>query len=144
METKKAYLAIHTYEEDKNPIYVFDNEAEVIDFTTNINTAYWWIEVEKVINIDLMNIDQNDKEMLIKALYDRGFYIPYDVFNHPPDIFNSQDNKYDYRVEIMKWNTRSSKLVILGARWDNKKGRFIISTYKQGSTKMQSHNEKMR
>ncbi len=81
---------------------------------------------------------------LIKELEKRGYYNPYDVFNHPPEISKIDDPKYQYKISIMKWNTKSTRLVNLAARYDKTKKRFIISTYKQGSTKRIKHNEKMR
>lgn len=35
-------------------------------------------------------------------------------------------------------------VVKLGARWDEKQNRYILSTYKQGSVRRYKHGEKMR
>jgi hypothetical protein len=87
---------------------------------------------------------EEDIEILLNELQKRGCYNPWDVFNHPPDIDKSDDPKYHYKISIIKWNTQSTRVVNLAARWCDKQKRFIISTYKQGSTKRIKHNEKMR
>ena len=85
------------------------------------------------------------KEEAVKAVIDRGFYNPYDVFHHEPIVEKEPEgSKYEYKVSIHKWNTNSSKVTIVGVRWDEKKGRAVVSTYKQGSIKRTPHGESMR
>lgn len=82
---------------------------------------------------------------LYKALYERGFYNPHNVFHNAPDIeFEPENSKYDFKVQIYKWNTSSNCLIILGARWEEKQQRYILSTYKMGSVPRMKHGEKMR
>lgn len=88
---------------------------------------------------------KKDKAILLKNIIDRGFYNPYDVFHHAPEIYDEPDGyKYQYKVHIIKWNTSSTGMTILGARWDEKQDRYILSTYKTGSIKRYKHGEKMR
>lgn len=81
---------------------------------------------------------------LYRALQKRGFYNPYDVFNHSPELYPPADSRYDCMVSIVKWNTSSSQLVRLNARWDSKREKYVLSTYKTGSVARQKHGEKMR
>lgn len=82
---------------------------------------------------------------LRQDVIDRGFYNPYDVFNHDPKFYKEPErSRYDYKVHIVKWNTRSTRMVILGAKWNDNKNKFIISTYKMNSIKRTAHGEKMR
>lgn len=76
---------------------------------------------------------------LFKALKDRGIYNPNNVFHNFDGVeLEPEDSKYKYKISVYKWNTSSSKLVIVGARLD-KSGKWVISTYRQGSTKMIKH-----
>lgn len=84
-------------------------------------------------------------EKLLDALEKRGFYNPHDVFHHAPDFYSEPEgSKYDYGVEIVKWNTRSARVVKVGARWNEKKQAYTVSTYKQGSIGRIAHGENMR
>ena len=86
-----------------------------------------------------------NKDKLYEALEKRGFYHKNSVFCHEPTIEPlPNDSRYEYKIEIVKWNTSSSQVVILGARWDSKQEKYILSTYKTGSVKREKHGIKMR
>jgi len=82
---------------------------------------------------------------LQQTVIDRNFYNPHDVFNHQPEYYvEPETSKYKFKIHIYKWNTRSTRVTILGARFDEKQSKWVLSTYKQNSIKRQAHGEKMR
>lgn len=87
------------------------------------------------------------KEVLIK----QGFYNPYDVFCHEPEFYDSDIEGYEYKIHIIKWNTKSTRMSILYARWKEEKpsfnnghnaGRWAIK--RASGLKRTRHGEKMR
>ena len=88
---------------------------------------------------------EKNRDTLLKNIIDRGFYNPHDVFHHAPEIYDEPEtSKYQFKVHIVKWNTSSTGMTVLGARWDDKQGKYILSTYRTGSVKRYKHGEKMR
>jgi len=87
-------------------------------------------------NITELNISEERKDLLIEKMRTKGYHQPSNPWLHEPDYFIEPDeSKYDYRAEIIRWNTRSTRLIRLGIRWSEKKQDWIISYYKQGSTR---------
>jgi hypothetical protein len=91
--------------------------------------------------------DKEEKESLkrdevCEALHRKGFYNPYNVFHHAPEFYSCEDERYDYKIHIVKWNTRSTRMTILYARYDNKNKCWVFS--KKMGIKRSPHGEKMR
>lgn len=82
------------------------------------------------------------KKEIRSALTSKKFYNPYDVFNHEPEFYESDDDKYLYKIHIVKWNTKSTRMTVLYVRWNDKKQSWIFSRKK--GLKRTPHNEKMR
>lgn len=82
-----------------------------------------------------------DRESCYKALIEKRFYNPYDVFQHTPEFYSCDDDRYAYKIHIVKWNTRSTRMTVLWARFDEKKG-WIFS--KKPGLKRTAHGENMR
>lgn len=76
------------------------------------------------------------------ALKDKRFYNPYNVFHHAPEFYASDDERYKYEIHIVKWNTRSARVIMLYARYDQKKETWIFS--KKRGVRRTAHGEKMR
>lgn len=84
-----------------------------------------------------------DKIKEIKAaLIDQNLYNPYDVFQHSPDFYKSNDERYDCIVECVKWNTRSTRVSVYYARFDKVKNRWVFA--RSRGQKRTPHGEKMR
>lgn len=83
----------------------------------------------------LSTMDIAHKDELFNVLGKRGFYNPDNVFHHYPTFEKpDKDSKYQVLIEIVKWNTRSAKVIKLGATWDEKKQSWTVSYYKTGSS----------
>ncbi|MES2004316.1 MAG: hypothetical protein V4450_07330 [Bacteroidota bacterium] len=83
--------------------------------------------------------------LFIDLLHKRGYYNPWSVFHHAPTFYiEPSESRYEYRAEIVKWNTRSARLVCVGISWNDKRSEWILSHYKTGSTKRAGHGENMR
>lgn len=87
-------------------------------------------------------LDDKTKLEIIEALKQQRFYNPYDVFTHPPEFYSCEDKRYRCKVEIVKWNTRSTRMTVLYARFDDKKSKWIFS--RKTGLKRTPHGEKMR
>lgn len=77
----------------------------------------------------------------LKALIKKRFYNPYDVFQHEPEFYSCYDDRYAFKIHCVKWNTRSTRMTVLWARFDEKKG-WIFS--KKPGLRRSPHGEKMR
>ena len=86
---------------------------------------------------------QQLREKIIKALIKRGLYNPHDVFQHEPEIYPTDNVKYPYQVTCVKWNTRSTRMSVYNARFDEKKNKWIFSSTKLGQGRI-AHGEQMR
>lgn len=84
---------------------------------------------------------ENESE-IIQALISRKFYNPYDVFCHAPEFYTSDFDGYSHLIHIVKWNTRSTRMTVLYARFDNKKQSWVFKNSK--GLKRNPHGEKMR
>lgn len=83
-----------------------------------------------------------NKEELIKALEEQRLYNSYDVFSHPPEFYSSEDDRYVCKIHIVKWNTRSTRMTVLYARFNENKNKWIFS--RKPGLKRTPHGEKMR
>jgi hypothetical protein len=89
--------------------------------------------------ISELNLVPEKREKLIKAMQRKG-YLNGSPWQHPPSfVVAPNDSEYEFIVEVIRWNTSSSKLVKMGCRFDQKKNDYIISYYKQGTTKRHSN-----
>ncbi len=82
------------------------------------------------------------KEEIKQALIKKSFYNPYNVFHHEPEFYECEDERYAYKIQIVKWNTRSTRMTVLYARFDDKKHEWIFA--KKPGQKRMVHGEKMR
>ena len=82
----------------------------------------------------------NTKNEIKQALIEQRFYNPYDVFQHPPEFQECDDNRYAYEVRIVKWNTQSTRITVLHARKEANKWVFA----KKKGQKRMKHSEKLR
>jgi len=94
-------------------------------------------------NTDPRTMKAQIKEVLIK----HGFYNPYDVFCHEPEFYESDVEGYAYKIHIIKWNTKSTRMSILYVRWKEESkthdiGRWVIK--RASGLKRTRHGEKMR
>lgn len=88
-----------------------------------------------------MKLPADQEAEIKKALIEQKFYNPYNVFHHEPDFYSPPDDRYVCKVEIVKWNTRSTRITNLWARKDEKRG-WIFS--RKPGLKRTPHGEKMR
>ena len=79
---------------------------------------------------------------ITEALIKKRFYNPYNVFHHPPEFYKCDDERYVCKIHIVKWNTRSTRMTVLFARFDENRKEWIFS--KQTGVKRTPHGEKMR
>jgi hypothetical protein len=86
--------------------------------------------------------NKEQQEKIEEALIKKRFYNPYDVFTHPPEFYPCDDERYVCKIHIVKWNTRSTRMTILYARFDDKKQDWVFS--KKMGIKRSPHGEKMR
>ncbi len=84
----------------------------------------------------------NDKIEIRQALIDQKYYRPHDVFQNDPEYYPCGDDRYLYKVELYRWNTKSTRMIILYVRFDQTKQRYIFS--RKMGVKRISHGEKMR
>lgn len=82
-----------------------------------------------------------EREMRI-ALMDQNFYNPHNVFHHDPDFYSCTDDRYVAQVHIVKWNSRSTRVIELWARKDEKTGKWIFA--RKPGVRRTPHGEKMR
>jgi hypothetical protein len=83
------------------------------------------------------------KKECLKALIEKRFYNPHDVFNHAPEFYKCEvDERYAYKIHIVKWNTRSTRMTVLWARFNEKKNKWVFSR-KPGLGRI-PHGERMR
>lgn len=100
-------------------------------------------------------MDSNDIKIMTaqitEALINRGFYNPYDVFCHAPEFYESDVPGFVYKIHIVKWNTKSTRMSVLYARWKDEtpsfknkhtNGRWVIK--RASGLKRTPHGEKMR
>ena len=91
-----------------------------------------------------LDLSEDKREKMIEAFKKRG-YLSNDVFTEAPEFeLAPKESKYEYIANVYKWNTRSNQLIMIGVRFDKKQDRYILSYYKQGSTKRNPHGESMR
>ena len=83
-----------------------------------------------------------NRDACLKALIEKRFYNPYDVFQHEPEFYSCDDERYAFKIHIVKWNTRSTRMTVLFARFDEKKNVWIFS--KKTGLRRTPHGEKMR
>jgi hypothetical protein len=87
----------------------------------------------------------NIYDQLMSAVIERRFYNPYNVFHHPPTFSEeAAGSRYRYKADIIKWNTRSTRLISVGLSWNEREQRWVAATYKTGSIKRTPRGEKMR
>lgn len=100
-------------------------------------------DVEWAVNTSVYS-DQIIKEekAIRKALVEQKFWNPYNVFNHPPEFYLSEDDRYLRKIHIVKWDTRSTRMTVLYARFNDKKSKWIFS--RKPGLKRTPHGEKMR
>ena len=87
-------------------------------------------------------MNQDKLEEIKVALIEQNLYNPNDVFQHPPEFYPIDDDRYEYEVRCVKWNTKSTRIIIYYSRYDRKKGRWIFAR-KRGQRRT-PHGEKMR
>jgi hypothetical protein len=85
---------------------------------------------------------QEQIKKVTEALIKKRFYNPYDVFQHPPEYYACDDERYKYKIHLVKWNTRSTRMTVLYARYDDKKNQWVFAT--KAGLKRNPHGEKMR
>ena len=79
------------------------------------------------------------RDELRDEMQKRGYHTQ-NVFCHAPDYYPAPEgSKYDWIAEVVRWNTRSAKLVRMGIRHDGKK--WVVSYYRQQSSRMHAHGE---
>ena len=81
-----------------------------------------------------------EQKAITEVLIKRGFYDPYDVFCHTPEFYKSDIEEYAYKIHVIKWNTKSTRMSILYVRFNL--GRWIIK--RASGLKRTKHGEKMR
>jgi len=82
------------------------------------------------------------KKEITKALQEQRFYNPYDVFTHAPEYYDSDIEGYNYKIEIVHWNTKSTRMTVLYSRWNDKKQKYVFR--RASGLKRTCHGEKMR
>lgn len=82
------------------------------------------------------------KNEITEALIKKRFYNPYNVFHHAPEFYPCTDERYKYEVHVVKWNTKSARVTILYARYNDKKKQWIL--HRKKGVPRQKHGEKMR
>lgn len=89
----------------------------------------------------MAKIEEKERDEIEEALSAKRFYNPYNVFHHPPEFYECEDNRYKWRIHIVKWNTRSTRMTVLYARKEESKG-WVFA--KKPGVKRNPHGEKMR
>lgn len=82
------------------------------------------------------------KEEITNALIAKKFYNPHDVFTHAPEFYSCEDERYKYKIHIVHWNTNSTRMTVLYARFNEKKKEWVFS--KKMGLRRSPHGEKMR
>lgn len=76
------------------------------------------------------------------ALIEQKLYNPHGVFQHAPEFYPIDDDRYECEVRCIKWNTRSTRMSVYYPRFDENKDRWVFAR-KRGQ-KRTPHGEKMR
>ena len=93
-------------------------------------------------NIADLPIGEDKKHQLDEAIAKRGYNT---IWHHTPTFTDEPDeSKYKFKCEIIRWNTKSERVIKMGVRFCDKKKKCILSYYRQGSTPRIKHGQKLR
>lgn len=87
-------------------------------------------------------IDDGVKSVIVAALENQRFYSSYNVFHHYPEFYDPEDERYAAKIHIVKWNTRSTRMTVLYARYNEQLSKWVFARKK--GLKRTAHGEKMR
>lgn len=87
-------------------------------------------------------IEEGVKTVMVAALEEQKLYSSYNVFHHYPEFYDPEDDRYAAKVHIVKWNTRSTRMTVLFARYDEIKAKWVFARKK--GLRRAAHGEKMR
>jgi hypothetical protein len=90
----------------------------------------------------MKQMDPQVQEQIEAALTQQRLYYPGNVFTHPPEYYDSNDDRYVCKIHIVKWNTRSTRMTVLWARLNEKKQKWIFA--RKPGLRRTAHGEKMR
>jgi hypothetical protein len=88
---------------------------------------------EKENQAELLGISQERYDLLWKALADKG-YTCANVFISDITMKKADDELYDFRIDVYRWNTKSAWVIELAATFVESENRYKISYYKMGKT----------